>query len=182
MEQEIWKDVKGYEGLYQVSNLGRVKSLRRKTWNGKGYFVINEKYLKESFNNSGYKNVGISKNGKSRFYAVHRLVAETFVKNPNNYNVVNHINEIKTDNRPENLEWCTKQYNSTYGTARERQAKKTRKKVVQYDVNGVFIRNWDYIRLVEKELGIRNSDITACCKGRRKLAGGYKWEYLKKGE
>ena len=106
---EEWRDIKGYEGKYQVSNLGRVKSL---------YFINRqatiprEKILKFGHNKQGYPHVHLCKNNKtSKSIFVHKLVAEAFIPNPNNHPVVNHINEIKTDNRVENLEWCTQQYN-----------------------------------------------------------------------
>ena len=109
MKKEIWKDIDGYDDKYQVSNLGRVKSM---------YFINRhaniprEKILKFGYNLQGYPFVVLCHSGKtSKPLSVHRLVAKAFIPNPNNYPVVNHINGIKTDNRVENLEWCTQQYN-----------------------------------------------------------------------
>lgn len=112
MEEE-WRDIKGYEGLYQVSNLGRVKSLNykrtRKEW-----------ILKPNTINGGYLQIRLNE----KCYLVHRLVAEAFIPNPNNYPCINHKSEIKTQNNVENLEWCTHKYNANYGTVNERRSKK----------------------------------------------------------
>jgi hypothetical protein len=104
---EVWKDIKGYEGLYQVSNLGRVKSLCY--YGGK-----KEKIIKGGVNPQGYIIIGLNKNNKRTSYTEHRLVALAFLDNPNNYPVINHKNGIKTDNRVENLEWCTYQQNTIH--------------------------------------------------------------------
>ena len=120
MSEEIWKDIEGYEGLYQVSNFGRIKSLPRyhKT---KSSYCSKERILKTIHNDRGYEMVGLSKNWKKKKIFVHRLVAETFIENPNNYKQVNHINEMEKDNNTvENLEWCNCKYNCNYGTRNER--------------------------------------------------------------
>lgn len=113
MNKEIWKDVVGYEGLYQVSNLGRVKSLFRY-----------KKILKQFEDNKGYLRVTLYKNNKSKSIKVHKLVAEAFIPNPNNYDCINHKDENKTNNRVENLEFCSFYYNLMYGTRVQRIAKK----------------------------------------------------------
>jgi hypothetical protein len=115
MKKEIWRDVIGYENLYQCSNLGRIKSLGNgKTWNEK------ERILKQTIDKRGYCRVMLCKEGKQKKYLVHRLVATTFLDNPQNLPQVNHKNEQKTDNRIENLEWCTQEYNNNYGTRLEK--------------------------------------------------------------
>ena len=120
MNKEIWKDIKGYEGLYQVSNFGRVKSLTKYHKTKKGYFS-KERILKLIRNERGYLLVGLCKNWKKQKVFVHRLVAETFIPNPNNLPQVNHINEFEKDNNSiDNLEWCTCKYNCNYGTRNKR--------------------------------------------------------------
>lgn len=120
--REEWTDIKGYEGYYQISNLGRVKSLERKHSNGK----IDTHLVKLSKRN--YYTVTLWKNGKGKTYSIHRLVAEHFIPNPNNYKFVNHKDENKYNNSIDNLEWCTQFYNNNYGTARERQSNTRKEK------------------------------------------------------
>lgn len=114
MEKEKWKDVDGYKGLYQVSNLGRVKSLERLKNKGNHKEKVYEKILKIAYNHKGYPITYLYKNGERKTISVHRLVAIAFLSNPNNLPQVNHINGIKTDNRPCNLEWCTNEYNQKH--------------------------------------------------------------------
>ena len=116
MEKEIFKDIKGYEGLYQVSNYGRVKSLYRiQIMPTGGKRIIEERILKTIKNKKGYIGVHLSKNNKDKTVYIHRLVAQAFIPNPNNYPQVNHKDEDKTNNHVDNLEWCTAKYNSNYG-------------------------------------------------------------------
>jgi len=114
--EEIWKDIKGFEGYYMVSNHGRVKGLGRFTtiFGSKSIF-IKPKLLK-STNCHGYRNINLCKNGKKTSFLLHRLIAITFIDNPNNYPEINHKNEIKSDNHVDNLEWVTHKYNANYGT------------------------------------------------------------------
>lgn len=114
--KEIWKDIKGYEGIYQVSNLGSVRSLERKIMHGDGKpYTVKEKMLKPAITSHGYQSVHFSIDNLAKIFKVHRLVAEAFIENPNNLPSINHKDEIKTNNAVENLEWCTVQYNNTYG-------------------------------------------------------------------
>ena len=108
---EEWKDIKNYEGLYQISSLGRVKSLPKERNNG----INNEIILKQCTDKKGYKRVNLYKNKKSTRVLVHRLVAEAFLNNPNNYPLINHKDENPSNNKVENLEWCTYKYNNNYG-------------------------------------------------------------------
>lgn len=175
---EIWKDIKGYEGLYQISNLGRVKSLEKKTYAGinKGtYIVRKERILKTNKSRDGYLRVTLCNNKENIMYFVHRLVAQTFLDNPNNYKEVNHKDENKQNNRAENLEWCTRKYNVNYG----KRILKTQKKVLQYDKNGKLIKEWNSTMDIQRKLNIANTIISACClnKKYRKTAGGYVWKY-----
>lgn len=163
---EIWKNVKDYEGLYQVSNLGRVKR------------VSYNKILKPSCNKYGYLIVGLYKNGKSKSHYIHRLVANEFITNPNNLPCINHMDENKFNNTVENLEWCTHKYNSNYGTAAKRMGIKHRKKVIQISLSGKIINVWNSIIDAVKKTNTNYGDISACCKNKRKTAGGYIWKYL----
>ena len=124
--EEIWKDIEGYEGLYQVSNMGRVKSVERMKWSGKCYYKAPERILKPRKNGGGYLVVMLSKNGKVKTCRVHRLVATAFIPNPNNLPQINHIDENKGNNHMENLEWCDSKYNNNYGTHNKRVSEKLR--------------------------------------------------------
>ena len=112
--EEVWKDIKGFEEIYQVSNFGRVKSLLRKRRNRNGYFYIKEKILKQSINTYGYLQVCLYNNCERSVKRVHRLVAETFIPNPSNKPEVNHIDGNKTNNKIDNLEWVTSKENITH--------------------------------------------------------------------
>lgn len=172
---EIWKTIEDYPN-YQVSNMGRVKSLERNVVKGKGgLYKIEEKILKSIKKRDGYLMVNLSKEGKQKTCLIHRLVASTFLDNPNNLFEVNHIDEDKTNNRADNLEWCSREYNCNYGTRNKRISIP----ILQLSLDGKLIRKWNSAREVERELNIAHNQITACCKKRKnyKSAGGYKWGY-----
>lgn len=126
----VRKPIKGYEGHYEVDQFGRVYSVDRIVHvndNGREYDKpLKGKRMKQSVHTKGYKTVPLTKDGKTTTHYVHRLVAEAFIPNPSNLPFINHKDEDKTNNFVENLEWCTEQYNATYGKAREKQAKKLR--------------------------------------------------------
>lgn len=130
LQSEIWKDVVGYEGLYQVSNLGNVRSLDRKKeqWNGYNFSTrsYKGKNIKPQIKNN-YFQVGLGKDGKIKWFMVHRLVANAFLKNQYNLPCVNHKDENKTNNKVDNLEWCTQSYNINYGSRNEKVAEKLKK-------------------------------------------------------
>lgn len=157
MDKEIWKDIPDFEGLYQVSNLGRVKSLNYN-------HTKNEKILKNRKGKRGYLYVALWKNKKRYNFSVHRLVMYGF--NGKNNLIINHKDEITSNNKLENLEYCTQKYNCIYSIS---------KKVLQYDFNGNFIKEWESIAQVIEKLNIRN--ISQACRGIRKTAGGYIWKY-----
>jgi HNH endonuclease len=173
---EEWRDIKGYEGIFQISSFGRVKSLPRKIWNGKGYFTSKEKILRLNHNPNGYATIQLWVCNKFVEKTIHRLVAEAFIPNPANLPVINHKNEIKNDNRVENLEWCTVKYNVNYGTAKERMTKKRSKPVI-----GVSLKNPSCIRFVSAAEAGRNgfcaSHVIECCNNKRKTHKGYIWNW-----
>ena len=167
--KEEWRDIIGYEGLYQVSNLGRVKSFLY--YNG-----TNERIIKPIRLKNGYYNVSLSKNKISKKIYIHRLVADAFIPNPNSYPIINHKDENPSNNCADNLEWCTQKYNMNYGKLKEKQ-KRESKSVLQYDLNNNFIKKWNSIADVERELNITHCNIVACLKNRRNNAGGFVWKY-----
>ena len=170
--EEIWKDIEGYDGLYQISDKGRVKSLNF----GK------EKILKPWKSGCGYLLVDICKNGDKKHYLIHRLVAMTFIPNPQNFTQINHMDEDKSNNNANNLEWCTAKYNSNYGTHNKRVAEKLtngkRSKIVlQYTKEGIFVKEWRSTMDVERNLGYDHSKISNCCNGKIKSSYDYVWKY-----
>ena len=121
--KEIWRDIKNLENYYQISNLGRVRSITRKAKTkilNNNYRTIEGQLISPAKTRDGYLKVTLSKNHKRYYFRVHRLVAEAFIDNPNNYPVVNHKDENKLNNRVDNLEWCTNKYNCNYGTRNKR--------------------------------------------------------------
>lgn len=168
---EQWKDIEGYEGQYQISNYGRVKSLNYNN-------TKKEKILKFGKNTGGYLHVVLCKDGKIKNYLVHRLVAQAFLPNPNNYEEVNHKNEDKTMNHLENIEWCDRKYNINYGTRTERQAKTLAKAVNQYSLDGKLLATFPSIHEVQRVLGFATQCISKCCIGKLKTAYKYKWRYV----
>ena len=166
---EIWKPIKGYEGLYEVSNLGRVRSLV----NNKGQY--REKILKHNIRN-GYPSVTLCKNKKLKSFTIHRLVAEAFLPNPDNLPCVNHKDENRLNNFVNNLEWCTYSYNINYGTGLKRRSITQSKPVLQYDLEGNFIREWPSTMECERN-GYQNTGISHCCLGKLKTYKGFIWEY-----
>ena len=187
--EEQWKDIIGYEGLYQISNYGRVKSLnyhrsgkeqilKPHLWGKKKYFII-----------------GLYKDGKCHQITIHRLVAQSFLDNTNNLPCVNHKDENPQNNfiwvnengsvdlDKSNLEWCDIAYNNNYGTRNERCAKaninnpKRSKQINQYSLDGNFIRSFISAMKIQRELGYNQQDISQCCLGKRKTAYGFIWRF-----
>ena len=165
---ETWKSIAGYEGLYEVSDLGRVKSLKH----GK------EKILKPWNTNDGYLLVALCKDGHIKRTYVHRLVAEAFIQNPNNLKTVNHRDEVKTNNTVGNLEWMSLKDNLNYGTHNKRMAESLSKQVQMFDKStGELLETFPSICEAERVTGINQGNICSCCKGKYKSSGGYVWRY-----
>ncbi|NCD07360.1 MAG: endonuclease [Spirochaetia bacterium] len=181
--KEIWKDIKGYEGLYQISNLGNVKSLSRTIINYRGSYTSKEIIMKTYFL-GGYKRIGLLNNKIVKRILIHRLVAEAFIPNPKNKRDINHINGIKSDNRVENLEWNTRSenvkhaYNIGLNPKLYGKNNKHSKIVLQYSLENIFIKKYYSITEAGKENNICRTDISSVCSGRLKTAGGYKWKIL----
>lgn len=181
---EIWKDIVDYEGIYQVSNTGKIKRIGAytnqtgKTWNS-------ERILKPARKSRGYMYVQLSKNGKTCPKHVHRLVAEAFIPNPENKPTVNHKNGNKADNSVENLEWATYTENNIHSIrvlGNNKQIEySVKKSVLQFDLNGNFIAEYPSYREAQRQTGINSIDVV--CRGERqkgrkqKTAGGYIWKY-----
>lgn len=173
---EIWKDVVGYEGTYKVSNLGRVRGMYGKI-------------LRPLVRRHGYLSVFLYGKGnnarKYKQFSIHRLVAEAFVENPNGYAEVNHLDEDKTNNRADNLEWCDHKYNTNYGTAQKRRAEKRRngpksRPVDQLDMDGNYIQTFPSMAEAKRLYGFAQSNIFYAINGRYAHAYGYKWRYATK--
>ena len=174
--REEWRDVKGYEGRYMVSNLGRVKSLNYSNTGKEG--ILNARD-----NGKGYLRVKLWKDGKNKNCRINRLVAQAFLENPQNLPEVNHKDEDKTNNCVENLEWCSRSYNITYnGRAKKVGEKNTNNPKISKPVFSVnkesgLIMYWESIMEAERCTGINNGNIIKCCKGKVKSAGGHTWFY-----
>ena len=166
-DEEIWCPVKNYESLYEVSDQGRVKSLKF----GK------ERILKQGRMPNGYLLVCLYNNGEKKSCKVHRLVAQTFIPNPDNLPEVNHKDENKENNSVQNLEWCDRKYNQNYGTGIQRMAEKKSKQVLQFTKSGEFVREWKSAMDVQRTIGYFNNSISNCCNGKLKSAYGYIWKY-----
>ena len=163
-----WKAIAGYEGLYEVSDLGRVKSLKY----GK------ERILKPRKHTNGYLHVCLYKDGKVEQPKIHRLVADAFIPNPNNLETVNHKDEVKTNNTVTNLEWMSIKDNNNYGTRNKRVGEALSKQVKMFDKKtGELLAIFSSIHEAWRVTGIHKSNISKCCLGKQKSAGGYIWKY-----
>ena len=161
------KDIKYYEGLYAITEKGEVWSYR------------SNKFLKPEKTKTGYMRIELNINGKSSRYFIHRLVAETYIENPNNLSCVNHKDENKENNHKDNLEWCDYKYNNNYGNRIEKAAEAHRKPVKQLTMDGELIKVWSSATEASNFIGVQ---VYRAANGSRKSAGGYKWEYIEGGE
>ena len=191
IEGEIWKDVVGYEDLYFVSNLGRIKSATKRT-HGETNRLLKECILRQYIDGVGYIYVALSKNVKSMKYKVHRLVALAFIINfePAIKKYVNHKNGIKSDNTLPNLEWMTSGENQVHAyktklkTPNIGKYNDRSKSVLQYDLNNIFIKKWDCLRQIERETGFLREAISRHCRGSKLYshAYGFLWKFEQKSD
>lgn len=195
VREEIWKDVKGYEGLYQVSNLGRLRSLDRYVRHKKigSTRLLKGKIMSPTISKStGYLVTILYRKGKGSQVTVHRLVAETFLPNPTEKPEVNHINGIRDDDRAENLEWVNRSENQLHAyrvlnrkckvpkkEQRQQYLDESSKKVIQYEIQIIVKEKARYnsIREAERQTGIVHTSISKCCRHKQEKAGGYIWRY-----
>ena len=170
---EVWKDIEDYKGLYQVSNLGRVRSLDRIDALGR---LRKGKVLAYGLSGGGYLQVGLHRDGKVEQKLVHRLVSEAFLPNPDNLPQVNHKDEDKANNQVENLEWCTALYNNTYGTRVERVTKVREKRI--YAITSLGHRYYfSGVNKASRLLGLKKVHVSACLHGRQKTHRGFSFEW-----
>ena len=191
---EEWMDIEGYEGLYQVSNEGRIKSLHREIIYKDGRKkVLEERILHNFLSDLGYYHVMLSKDGVPKRYKVHRLVAKAFIPNPMNLPIINHKDECKTNNVVENLEWCDQNYNIHYGTmidrGKEKQLNRSdlSKEVEQYNLDGDLVETFKSASEIERKYPqFKTASVARCCRGGQILNGkwqtitsykGYMWKY-----
>lgn len=180
--EEIWKTIEGFEGLYEVSNLGRVRSLDRVRKAGYGSTAnIKGKILTpQCIRGRKYLVVNLYRNEVGKHYLIHRLVATAFIDNPNNLPEINHKDENPSNNNVSNLEWCDRKYNINYGTARDRASRTRGRVVVQYDSEGNEVARYWSAREAARQIGKSQAAISKCCLGEKyKSAYGYIWKYDK---
>lgn len=168
--KEEWRPVVGYEGLYEVSDTGKIDRVNYRN-SGKRY------RMKPTVNREGYERLILYKDRKSKHILVHRIVAMAFIPNPNNYPQVNHKDEDKSNNDVTNIEWCSPKYNSNYGTRAKRRLEKMKKPIIQMTMDGDFVKKYDSIKHAVDAIGLKSSSISAACRGIKISAGGYKWRY-----
>lgn len=180
MNNEIWKDIKGYKGYYQISNLGKVKSMDRyaKVCGG-GLRAVKGKILKPQIMTNGYLYYGLNRDGKVKNHSAHRLVAVHFIPNPNNKPEVNHIDENIKNNTVRNLEWVTSKENANHGTRNYKCNRAKEIKVVQLAMDGELIKIHDSCTKAGKSIGVNKECISRVCKGKQSHSKNYLFMYYK---
>lgn len=161
-----WKFLKGFDNEYIISDCGDIYSLKTNK-------MLTNKYK----THDGYRVITLSHKNKYKPYRIHRLVAKTFIDNPNNFPEINHKDENKSNNHVSNLEWCDRRYNALYSNNIEKMNKSTRKKVVQLDKEENLIREYISVNEAGRKTGVNFKNISSCCLGHRKTAGGYIWKF-----
>lgn len=182
MMEPIWKDVSGFEGIYQVSNDGQIKSISRNIFNGKAFYISKERILLQRYNKKGYKVVDLSKNNKHSYHLVHRLVAKAFIPNIKNNPQINHKDGDKTNNNFLNLEWCTNSENQKHAYKLElkitaKNAGRKRKKVQLFDNYNNLIKEFESIAETTRWLKCASNNVKLCCDGKRKKVKGFIAKY-----
>ena len=187
-EKEVWKDVKDFEGYYEISNLGRLRRKTRHITDKNGVVKLWQgKILKYTKNPDGYPIFIMSKNAKTKYKSGHRMVAEAFIENPNDYPVVNHKDENPANNHVGNLEWCTIEYNNAYGTRTERMKnskgfkerhRKNRKPVFKVSLGGEILKEFKSLKeAYQSDSEYTKSGVANCCNGHLNTYKGYFWIY-----
>lgn len=180
MKNEIWKEIPGYKGLYEVSNYGQIKSIERLEKCGNKTRIRKARILKQSLRR-GYLFVSLCKNGRKENVVIHRIVSLLFIPNPNNMSEVDHIDGNKINNKVSNLRWVTAKQNSNNlkapNTYIGKKLNKGGKAVLQYDLEGNFIKEWVTTMEIQRQLNYHRSNISNCCNGLVKTAYNYIWRY-----
>ena len=166
LEGEEWRPIKGYEGLYEVSNFGRVKSLCAGRWKS-------TMLRKPQLTKNGYKAVMLRKSGNVQLITIHRIVATAFLDNPDGLREVNHKDEDKTNNHVDNLEWCTRKYNQNYNE----HYKIYYKPVIQLTKDGTEVGRYESLKAAQEATGVLSSYISGALRGRQRTAGGFRWQF-----
>lgn len=183
MSDEVWKAIKGYEGLYEVSNLGRVRSLDHYASNGSAQILYRGKILSPNMGTNGYYSVQLCKNNNPVRKMIHRLVAQAFIPPVKGCDIVNHKDENRTNNRADNLEWCDIKYNTNYGTGMSRLSRikrgvpnpKKYKRVLCIGTGRIY----QSVKDASISTGVNRTAISMVLSGKRKKAGGYMWKVAK---
>lgn len=179
---EIWKPISGYEGRYEISNMGRVRTIAQQNRWGETLYPLSTPIYNKASRVNGHLTVVLTKNKVRKTHLVHRLVALAFIPNPYNLPIVNHKDENPENNAVSNLEWCTRKYNNSYGTVRERQkVSHINHPLLSTPViclkNGIVLTEYPSMKEAERQTGCHQTHIMACCQGKRKTTGGFEWQY-----